>query len=134
MTKKKPDIIVEDVTSSLRIVVKALSPFESGTDDTIAFVEGDSIRSIVARAMQKFKLTEPRVRLEFEVSLLEQNKSFGWFGQDMEIAKSSYSPFGALGVSMIEPTKAEILLQDDKGLYVQIFADYQKNTEENAEQ
>ncbi len=89
-------------------------------------IDGNQIRELTARVMQEHKVTEAEVAIMMELTMLEKNKKYWFFGEDTKIGSVTYYPVPATKFDTPLATNSELTLTDDKGTLVKLVVTYDK--------
>lgn len=100
---------------------------EGQSNDKKFKIAGDAIRKIAAQSMQEFKVSEADLAVLVEIQMFEKAKKYYFFGDDTLITKTQYFPISQ--TKFEKAADADLTMQDDKGLHVNIKVHFQPANE-----
>lgn len=109
------------------VVIKSLGHWKSENDSNTFTIQGDSLRVLTSDMMREFGIREDVVAIRIDVTMMEKEKKFGFFGDDVIIGGTTYWPIPEKVPHAPNRSDLKLSITDEKGTAVAIGIVYEAN-------
>ena len=127
--EKKKNIKTE-ISQNWKLKLPSLSSWKKEDKNPYELeIAGDTIRSLVAKMMTKFKRTEKEIAIRMHFELWQEKKKYFVLNDDKKIGAIDYFIIPFLSFEKIQKDNKDLFIYDDTGLAVKLHIQYNKDEE-----
>ncbi len=95
-------------------------------------IQGDLIRELAAEAMRAFSLPENQIAIMVRIGMIEKNKQFMFFGEDLKVGQVDYYIIPETLPHKPEIKRRTLTITDQHGVFAEFTVTYDKLNQQQA--